>query len=50
LRERQNAPVGFLFGTLRDSHGSPFERRGFVVRDGSALTRWPVPIPLIAFP
>ena len=27
LRERQNAPVGLLFGTLRDSHDSPFKRR-----------------------
>ena len=24
LRERQNTPEGFLFGTLRDSHESPF--------------------------
>jgi hypothetical protein len=39
LRERQNAPVGFLFGTLRDSHGSPFVRRGFVVR----AAFWPIP-------
>jgi hypothetical protein len=27
LRERQNAPVGLLFGTLRDSHDSPFNGR-----------------------
>ena len=27
LRERQNAPVGFLFGRLRASHESPFKRR-----------------------
>jgi hypothetical protein len=24
LREGQNAPVGFVFGTLRDSHGFAF--------------------------
>jgi hypothetical protein len=33
LREGQNTPVALLFGTLRDSHESPFVRRGFVVRD-----------------
>lgn len=38
LREGQNAPVGFLFGTLRDSHESPFERRGFVVRGALRVT------------
>jgi hypothetical protein len=27
LRECQNAPVGLLFGTLRDSHDSPFNGR-----------------------
>jgi len=32
LRKRLNALVGFLFGTLFNSHESPFERRGFVVR------------------
>jgi hypothetical protein len=47
LRERQNAPVGFISccraGTLFSSHGSPFVRRGFVVRTAPALARWRSP-------
>jgi hypothetical protein len=38
LWERLNALVGFLFDTLFNSHESPFERRGFVVRAAFVVT------------
>jgi hypothetical protein len=39
LREGQNAPVGFLFGTLRDSHDSRLSKEGgFVVRGALRVT------------
>jgi hypothetical protein len=42
LRERQNAPVGLLFGTLRDSHDSRLSKEGgFVVRIAAVLTALP---------
>jgi hypothetical protein len=52
LREGQHAPIALLFGTLRDSHESPFDGRGFVVRAASVLKHWRSPsliYPLIRF-
>ena len=52
LRERQNAPVGFISCcrafTLFNSHGSPFVRRGFVVRAANGLNHRTRPVFLVA--
>jgi len=41
---RESISFTFYAGVcnLRSSHGSPFSRRWFVVRDGSAFARWPI--------
>lgn len=52
LREGQNAPVGFISCcrafTLFSSHGSPFVRRGFVVRAALGLNHRTRPVFLVA--